>query len=188
MEAQAMKETDVDTFSLTLTRLTCEANKDFIMCKELQAYLDENADLLEKTSHTLVYAIARTLVNQVAGVNWREDLRGYGSAEVVHREYKNILAGLLGDDSNMMIRLLAERAALCWLHVQAAEKHHNELNGRASIQYRHLEFAEKRLTAAQNRFLRACTALAKARAMITATEIMRERQPAKPRLALVARQ
>lgn len=188
MEAQAMKGTDLNSFSLELVRLTCAANKDFIKCKELQAYLDENAELLEKSHHTLVYGLARSLVNHIAGLDHKDDLTGYGSAEIVHREYKNVLAGLLDGDSNVMIRLLAERAALCWLHVQAAETEHRSVNGRGSVSYRDLEWAEKQLTMAHNRFLRACAALNKARAMIAATEMMNERRgrPAKPQLKLAA--
>src|SRR5437016_12599324 len=117
MEAQTMnptpeKESDIEAFSGKLLTLTMEANRELIKCNDLRDYLDANAELLEKTHHTIAYAIARSLVNQVAGLKLREDLRGYGSAEVVHREYKNVLAGLLEDDSNTMIRLLAERAAL----------------------------------------------------------------------------
>jgi hypothetical protein len=189
MEAQAMKEPDADAFGLKLIKLASEANREFIKIKDLQAFLDENAEWLDKTCHTMTYNVTRSLVNHIAGLDHKDDLTGYGSAEILHRDYKNILAGLLDGDSNFMIRLLAERAALCWLHVQSAEYDRKRLNHCTGVQHYHIERAEKQITIAQNRFLRACAALTKARVMIVATELMEERKgKPTPRLALVAGQ
>src|SRR5262245_38821599 len=105
MEAQAMnpeKETDIEAFSLKLSKLTGEANREFIKCNELQNYLDANAELLEKTYYTRAHAVARSLCNLIAGAGLTESLHGFGSAEIIHREYKNVLAGLLEGDSNFM--------------------------------------------------------------------------------------
>jgi hypothetical protein len=87
-----------------------------------------------------------------------------------------------------MIGLLAERAALCWLHVQAAEAYHFQISRNTQADYRDLAYAEKRLTAAQNRFLRAGAALTKARAMIATAELIQERRDktVKPGLKLAA--
>lgn len=179
-----------DEFSLKLTSLTIEANKEFIKCSDLRAFLDEHADLLEKTHHTLAYGIARSIVNNIAGLQFRDDLKGYGSAEIVHREYKNLLANLTGDDENPVIKLLAQRAAICWLHVQQAERFHARIHDQSSIRHQDMELADKHLTMAQNRFLRACDALTRTRAMILATEAMQEKigKRPKPQLALVSEQ
>jgi hypothetical protein len=187
MEAQTLMESDIKTFSLNLIRLTIEANNDLMKCDALQAYLDENAHLLERTHHSLAHGISRSICNNMGGAGKRHDLKGLGSPIIVHREYKNVLAGFIGEDEpSMMIRLLAQRAALCWLRVQEAEMDHTSLHEKTSMPYRELEWAEKQLTMAQNRFLRACDALAKMRAMEAMTEAIKEKQGnrAKPRLAL----
>lgn len=185
-----MKEPDAESFRKKLWDLLTEANRDLIKCNELRDYLDENAELLQQTCHTVAYKIERELVNRVAGMNDGLELKGWGRGEMIHREYKNVLAGLLEDDSNFMIRLLAERAALCWLHIQAAESDRNQLRYCTGVQHYHIERAEKQITMAQNRFLRACAALTKARAMILATEAMQEKigKRPKPQLALVSGQ
>lgn len=183
-----MKEPSAEAFSSKLMKLTGEANREFIKIRDLDAFLDENAEWLEHTCHTTAHDASRALVNHMAGLDHKSDLTGYGSAEIIHREYKNVLARLLEDDSNFMIRLLAQRAALCWLHLQSAEHDRNRLYHCTNVQEHHIEHTEKQITAAQNRFLRACAALAKTRVMIAATEMMNERRgkPTKTRLALVA--
>lgn len=183
-----MKEVSAEAFSSKLMKLTAEANKEFVKVNEVSAFLDENAEWLEHTCHTMVHGFARGLVNHIAGITDDFDLKGYGSAEIVHREYKNVLAGLLEDDSNFMIRLLAQRAALCWLHLQSAEYDRHRLNRCTGVRDYHIDHAEKQITMAQGRFLRACAALNKARAMVAAIEVINERRDrsAKPRLALVA--
>jgi hypothetical protein len=187
MEAKTMKP---EEFSLELTRRTIEANRDFIKCGELRTFLDENAELLDGSVHTLGYGIARSIVNSIAGLDQREDLKGYGSAEVVHREYKNVLAQFIGEDTSSVIKLLAQRAAVCWLRVQQAEQECTMVHSRPSIPIHHLEAMDKQLTQAQNRFLRACDALSKMRAMLLATEALKEKtqKPGKPQLALVSGQ
>jgi len=57
-------ESDIKTFSLNLIRLTIEANNDLMKCDALQAYLDENAHLLERTHHSLAHGISRRVVFQ----------------------------------------------------------------------------------------------------------------------------
>ena len=181
---------EIEEFSLELTRLTADANREFFKCKDLQAFLDEHAELLDKSYHTLAYATARSLANNVSGLHLKDDLRGYGSAAVVYREYQNVLAGLTGDDESPVIRLLAQRAALCWLHVQQAEQFHTMIHDRQSLRHDDVQLADRQLTAAQNRFLKACDALAKMRAMTLATEAMKEKlgKSGRPQLALVSGQ
>jgi len=168
-------ESSLEEFSTRLTSLTMEANRDFIKCKDLGAFLDENAELLEQTHQTLTYGIARSIINNMLGLQLREDLKGYGSAEVMHREYKNVLAGLLGDDSKPVIKLLAERAAVCWLRLQAAERYYNRIHEQTSIPIQTLEWANKQLTMGQNRFVQACDALARMRLLREATRIVEAR-------------
>jgi hypothetical protein len=188
VEAQTMKEVSAEAFSSKLMKLTAEANKEFMKVGDVEAYLDENAEWLDKTMHTMIHGFARGLVNHIAGIQEVYDLKGFSSAAIIHQEYKNVLAGLLEDDSNFMIRLLAQRAALCWLHLQSAEYDRHRLNRCTGVRDYHINHAEKRITMAQGRFLRACAALNKARAMVAAIEVINERRgkTAKPRLALVA--
>ena len=182
-------ESDVKTFSVELMRLTTEANNDFLKLDALHAYLDDNAELLDQSAHTLAYGIARNVINCMGGI-WKpgrlEKLKGFGTPEILHREYKNILAGLMGDDPTPMVKLLAHRAALCWLRLQEAESDNTRLHQKSSIPFRELEWAEKQMTMTQNRFLKACDALARMRAMEAMTEAIKEKQGnrAKPRLAL----
>jgi hypothetical protein len=187
---EAKTHMNLNEFSLELTTRTMEANRDFIKCSELRAFLDENAELLQQSSHTLGYSIARSIVNSIAGLDRREDLSGYGSAEVIHREYKNVLADFIGEDTSPVIKLLAQRAAVCWLRVQQAEQECTAVHSHSSIPIHQLDAVDRQLTRAQGRFLRACDALARMRAMLLATEALREKvgKPARPKLALASNQ
>jgi hypothetical protein len=190
MEAQTEMKMQPKEFSLELITLTREANNDFIQCKKLRNFLDENAELLDESNHTLSYGIARSIVNSIAGMSLKDDLKGWGSAEIVHRDYKNVLAHFTGDDTSPVIKILATRAAVCWLRVQQAEKECTSVHDKSSIIIDHMHAMNRQLTMAQNRFLRACEALARMRAMLLATEALKEKvgKREKPRLALASGQ
>lgn len=60
-----------------------------------------------------------------------------------------------------LARLLCEQVALCWLRLQATE--HQYQNVSTSKEIVVLEFVDRRLSAAQRRYLRAIEALARVR-------------------------
>jgi len=60
-------------------------------------------------------------------------------------------------------KVLAERAALCWLHVEILESEVASLYHRPNVDDRRAEILERRLGRAQNRLIHAMTAIARIR-------------------------
>ncbi len=61
--------------------------------------------------------------------------------------------------------MLTEHIALCWLRLQIAELKYNRATTEDNVPYEHATHWDRRLAAAQRRYLRACEALARIRRM-----------------------
>lgn len=62
-------------------------------------------------------------------------------------------------------KMLAEHIALCWLRLQIAELKYNRATNEDNVTYERANHWDRRLAAAQRRYLHACEALARIRRM-----------------------
>jgi hypothetical protein len=84
--------------------------------------------------------------------------------EILERQVERLKAELSGPDSSPLERLLVERIAACWLHVNYAEmKNAEQMNGATSFEAS--EYYQKRVDRAQRRYLAAIKALVQVRGL-----------------------
>ncbi len=81
--------------------------------------------------------------------------------EALRTKYALMIKELSGEPSTALEKLLCEQVALCWLRLQVTE--HQYQNNSTSKEIVVLEFVDRRLSAAQRRFLRAVETLARVR-------------------------
>ncbi|MCI0705203.1 MAG: hypothetical protein L0241_29435 [Planctomycetia bacterium] len=81
-----------------------------------------------------------------------------GFREAVMRKLEVMRAELLGDNPTPIERLLVERIAACWLQVQDAEMRYAQNQG--SLNLSQADYHQRRMDAANRRFLAAVKALA----------------------------
>jgi len=87
-----------------------------------------------------------------------------GSRVAMEANYRGIQRELGHEDAIPMKRLLIEHVALCWLRLQTLEQRYSRVMS-GSITLTLGQYWEKRLSAAQRRYLRACTMLPRIRKM-----------------------
>jgi hypothetical protein len=87
----------------------------------------------------------------------------YGNREGVAARLAILRRELAPPGSSIAEELMAERAALCWLHVQLVEMDRADLLQQPEADYRKITMIDQCLTRAQARFSQALTALAKIR-------------------------
>lgn len=87
-----------------------------------------------------------------------------GSRVIMKANYRGIQRELGHENGSPMERLLIEHVALCWLRLQTLEQRYSRVMS-GSITLTLGQYWEKRLSAAQRRYLRACTTLARIRKM-----------------------
>jgi hypothetical protein len=92
-----------------------------------------------------------SLVHAMAGGN-------LGFREAVSRKLELLRAELAGPDPTPLERLLAERAAACWLQVQHADIRYAQNQAKLSI--KQADYHQRRMDAAHRRYLSALKALA----------------------------
>jgi hypothetical protein len=80
--------------------------------------------------------------------------------EAVRRKVERVQADLAGPDPTPLERLLAERAALCWLQVYRYEASYEQAR---DLSLRQADFHQRRIDAAHKRFLSAVRTLAQIR-------------------------
>ena len=139
--------------------------------RELRRFLDQHPELsgdLDFIATTVRLALMHKLVS------------GEGNIEMLNREYQSNEARLGWREADGMERLLIERVMLCWLRLLWAENYNAALMG-PGHSLRECEFADRALTLAHNRFLRACQALGRVRRLAGKVE-----RPKKPLNALEA--
>lgn len=99
-------------------------------------------------------------LSRQAEVSWAETALGKNLAakEGVRRYLRKIRCDLGAESSTPLERLLIERIAVCWLHLQYAELIYVQNMGDLSLHQ--AEFQQRRIDRAQKRFLAAIKALA----------------------------
>jgi len=68
-----------------------------------------------------------------------------------------------------MERLLIEQVVLCWLRMFVTEQRYTNIVEGAKLTMREADFWERRLSAVQRRYLRACETLARVRKLVRST-------------------
>jgi hypothetical protein len=87
-----------------------------------------------------------------------------GIRVAMRANYLGVRRELGSNDASPMERLLIDHVALCWLRLQTLEQRYSRVMSE-SIILTLGQYWEKRLSAAQRRYLRACTTLARIRKM-----------------------
>ncbi len=88
---------------------------------------------------------------------------GTATQEAMRANVEAMRAGLGYHDAPELERCLIEHVVLCWLRVQKVEHGYTQFMGQASVVLTQADWWERRLTAAQGRYLRACESLARVR-------------------------
>jgi hypothetical protein len=138
----------------TMAQLAIAANKNPKKLCKLETFLNRNPDLREQIAF-LVKTVRNGLLKSVA----KE--RG-GTQTVIIAEMEGMKESLMDDGSTPLELLLIEAVMLCWLRVQHAELYRTQVMGEGHP-LAHYEFADKMLTRAHNRYLKAIETLAKLR-------------------------
>jgi hypothetical protein len=161
MKAIAKRETDqpirrdeLAERAAKLQSLMVAADKNPQKLPELHAFLSENLDLAEKIS-VLAVSVKRGLIEKVSSSS-------KGTQAVLLEEVMAVTRKLTEKDASPLERLLIDCVAMCWLRVQCAEHYRTSLMG-GGQSLREAELADKLLTKAHNRFIRAIESLAKLR-------------------------
>lgn len=137
-----------------LQSLMNEANSNSKKLSELNAFLNNNPDLAEKVS-VLAYSVKTGLIEKMSSSN-------KGTQAVLLEEVMAVGRKLMEEDTSPLERLLIDCVAMCWLRMQCAEHYRTSLMG-GGQSLREMELADKLLTKAHNRFIRAIESLAKLR-------------------------
>ena len=108
---------------------------------------------------------AASLAHNAALVAIETESRGSdGSRVAMEANYWGVRRELGSNDASPMERLLIDHVALCWLRLQTLEHRYSRVMSE-SITLTLGQYWEKRLSAVQRRYLRACTTLARIRKM-----------------------
>lgn len=111
----------------------------------------QNPAYLRMFGGELAAEVVSSFTNAMAGKN-------VGFREAVLRKLELLRAELLGENPTPLERLLVERVAACWLQVQDAELRYAQ--GQEEMTMKQGEFRQRRMDAANRRFLAAVKALA----------------------------
>jgi hypothetical protein len=148
---QKADEVSLDDKVATLNQLVIAANDNKKNVGKLRAFLKENPDLPGKVT-SIAVTIRADLIEKFIG--------GEGSKLLVKKYLEAMEDRLRGDEPTEIERLLIEAVLCCWLRLQAAENYRNSFS-EGKHRFIDMEFADKMLSKAQSRYLRALTALAK---------------------------
>jgi len=159
--------------------------------------LDQNQNpelhaFLEKRPHLKGHAY---LANDTLNTLVQKTARGIGSAKLIGDEQEAMRANLTLEGDGPLERLLVTRVVMCWLRLMYAENYKTDLM-RANTAFSHIECADKELSRAHARYVRAIESLARVRKLVkiaemadTQSRLLKERLnnqagPMKPRLAI----
>jgi hypothetical protein len=149
---QKANEVSLPDRVLRLNELVDEANSDKKKVAQLRHYLNQNPDLPGKLE-TIAATIRTNLIEKVVGA-------AAGSRLFVEQQMRALEDRLRGEEPTEIERLLIEAVLCCWLRLQHSENAKTHLmNG--EHRFVDMEFADKMLSNAHRRYLRALTALAK---------------------------
>ena len=89
------------------------------------------------------------------------EMVGPAMPEVWREQARDLRSDLGYDSAPALERILIDHAVLCWLRLGETEMRRSAMTGENT--YKAFEYADRRLTAAQKRFTRACESLARVR-------------------------
>lgn len=135
-----------------MTLIRRAENGDESAMKDLRAVYDEVPILWEQTGD-MAAQVLRTLARRMAGKNLVVQ-------ESIQRKCKTMRAELAGANPTPLESLLADRIVVCWLTLQQAEFNYASAD---SMTLDQAAFAQKRISAAHNRYLTAIRTLAQVR-------------------------
>ena len=118
--------------------------------------------LLEDSS--ILWKAASLAHNAALGAIEIESVDRDGIRVAMEANYWGVRRELGSNDASPMERLLIDHVALCWLRLQTLEQRYSRVMSE-SIILTLGQYWEKRLSAVQRRYLRACTTLARIRKM-----------------------
>jgi hypothetical protein len=146
---QKAKEISLSDKIATMNQLVIAANKKHV--EKLRSFLADNPNLPGKV----------TSIAQIIRLNLLEKVvAGDGSRLLAQKNLEAMEARLRGDEPTQIEKLLIEAVLCCWLRLQHAENSKTLLmNG--EHRFVDMEFADRMLSKAQSRYLRALTALAR---------------------------
>jgi hypothetical protein len=157
---------DQPTPNAELQKQLDEANKvldrarkgDESVMPTLRAWLDGVPSMLDVMGGDFANNAERALVRQASADN-------VAMREATYRKLANLRAELAGPDAPAVERLLAERAALCWLHLYYTETVFAQNLKGMSPEW--VESYQRRIDRAHRRYLSALKALAEVRKLAT---------------------
>ena len=128
--------------------------------KELRRYLDESPDLYRQ-----VFDISKVLRSTMIDGFIAQD----SARQAIETNMKVICHQLGYNQSPMIEKLLIDNVVNCWLRLQWVEYQLASFMGKSGVRFAEIEYWEKRLSASQRRYLRACETLARVRKITRAT-------------------
>lgn len=152
---QPVKRDELAERASKLQSLMVAADKNPKHLPELNTFLRENHDLADKLIG-LADAVKTSLIEKINGSSNK------GTQAVLSEEVRALTRKLSGDGASPLEKLLLDCVAMCWLRVQYAEHYRTSLMG-GGQSFKEIELADRLLTKAHNRFIRAIESLAKLR-------------------------
>lgn len=138
---------------MVLQSLAQLANRNPKKLEALQLYLNENPDLCDKIS---------LLANSVKSNLLEKIVDDAGSRLLIREELDQLKKRLTTEESSPLEMLLIDAVLMCWLRFQQAESYRSSVMGPGQT-FTHVEYADKMLTRAHNRYLKAIESLARLR-------------------------
>ena len=151
----AAAEGNTGALQMLLCAHTARANRDPKQVQPLRDFIAANPDLFKKAS-VVAYGIRQALIRKIGGDN------SEGTAISLEGEYHAIFDRLSADNDGEMEKLMISRIAMSWLRVLSAETACIVLMG-STATFRELTIADKLLTRAHNRYVKALESLARLR-------------------------
>jgi hypothetical protein len=147
------KSSDSESTGFRFAKLVQQADKDSRKLPALKEFMALHPDICEKV-WILAGSVREALISKLAS--------GAGSQEMIAGEYSAFVKRLDSENADPLERLLITRIAMCWLRLLWAE-HYNASFMRGGVNMRESEYADKLLSRAHTRFIRACESLARTR-------------------------
>jgi hypothetical protein len=140
---------------ILLAQHTSRANADPKQVIALRAFINEHPEMFKRVS-VVAYGIRQALIRKIGGEN------SEGTQIVLGEEYQAIFDRLSADGDGDIEKLMISRIAMSWLRVLSAEAACVVLMG-STAHFRELTVADKLLTRAHSRYVKALESLARLR-------------------------
>jgi len=150
-EAEAMK-----VFNATNTEDPSESDR-----KALAVVLDDN-NYLQKVNHSGRQVLMRAMKDLDPG--------SYMVQECTKRQIEDLRKEMGYTSSTMIEQLIIDEIVICWVRLQQVQSNHTAVLG-SSHSSETGGYWDRRLTSANNRFLKSVQTLAKVRKLIGATQV-----------------